>query len=285
MEIGLKGNRVALLLPNGFSHFDGKHLFIVFQTMRWVALVVDQNKILAFEEYEYHIDKEADWVIRFEEWKNFSHLFKFSYTNVSYSYLTTHQIVFPVDFINLDRDLFYFSALFRALPYQNIIWQKQKIGEPALLEILQPIPEKLEKNLELQFPNAQNIRYLSVADVLYKRYVDIKKDQIILMVSDTMFALLVLEKGNFKAYNVFDYMLEDDIYYHVFNLCNQVGLVYNRAHLSIVYQTSTFLRLYNFFNDYFASVEEINPLDILTDPCITTSVSRNNQLLFMCSQV
>jgi hypothetical protein len=95
---------------------------------------------------------------------------------------------------------------------------------------------------------------------------------------------MLLEKNTLKAINFFDYTLEDDIYYHVFNLCNQIGISYNKADLFILYQTSTFLKLYTFFQNYFAHVEEINNLNLNMDLCITSSVSKNNQLLFMLSQ-
>lgn len=278
MEIGLKSNRVALFVPSSTEILHQQTLYILFQESRWSAAVVDdQGKVIGFEEFMFSFPKpDEEWKLHIEEWEKDSFLFGLPYKNIIYTYLPTFVLGFPKQFVNLTEDNQKIISFFpKANYFRDKIW---KIDSLEALDLVYYIPQLLHKQLQKKFDTIEHQSIWKNFEFFLETN---KKYQVFLWVADHYFGLILFENNQLKGMNTFEYFLEDDIYYHVFNLCSQLGIPYHKTHLKIFYQTSHFLKLFTFFETYFEQVQEQIVIQNLSfHECISAAIVKNNQCLF-----
>jgi hypothetical protein len=75
--------------------------------------------------------------------------------------------------------------------------------------------------------------------------------------------------------------VEDDIFYHLFNICNQFGIAYQKANVRILYQTENFLKLNRMLETYFNDVSDVFENDLPYHDLLNYSAAKNNQLILL----
>ena len=193
-------------------------------------------------------------------------------------------MIFPQGFLDINQDAEKILPFFD-LNFEKISWNVAEL--PTIRsEVITPMPTALCEGLKQLFPHTEHFQSVASTQVLIKQINQVQNDyQIALLISDLLVGVAAFANGQMKAINYFEYYIEDDIYYHVFNFCNQLGIPYHKTRLQVIYQTSTFLKITTFFQDYFFEVRENDFLRIGTDACIPPALVKNNQFLFMLASL
>lgn len=252
-------------------------LDVVLQHDKITALVSSAGFPISLISYELHTQQVVDLKEIWSTWQeDETHIFAKQYALTRLCFLDSAMLWFPKN-LAVDEQHENLSHIYTGLFPKEHIQTEILLHEVSEYTLVQQVPSFWK----MMFPNATYISSYNIAEICAKNIDATANNYFLIIISEKVASIYWLKNKEIKLGNTYYYQVEDDIFYHLFNICNQFGIAYQKSNVRILYQTENFLKLNRMLETYFNDVSDVFENDLPYHDLLNYSAAKNNQLILL----